>query len=50
VSRQIAHATTRKLSDVKGISENKVLKIKELVKTMVPMDFKTAADCLEDRK
>jgi RecA/RadA recombinase len=47
---QIAHATARKLSDVKGISEAKVLKLKELVKSMVPMDFKTAADALEDRK
>jgi hypothetical protein len=40
----------RKLSEVKGISEAKVLKLKELVKSMVPMDFKTAADALEDRK
>ena len=47
---QIAHATVRKLSDVKGISEAKVTKLKDLVKTMVPMDFKTAADALEDRK
>jgi len=46
----IAHATTRKLSDVKGISEAKVNKLKEMVKNMVPMDFKTAADALEDRK
>lgn len=47
---QIAHATVRKLSEVKGISEAKVLKLKELVKNLVPMDFKTAADALEDRK
>lgn len=47
---QIAHATVRKLTDVKGISEAKVLKLKELVKSLVPMDFKTAADALEDRK
>jgi hypothetical protein len=40
----------RKLSDVKGISEAKVLKLKEIAKSMVPMDFKTAADALEDRK
>lgn len=46
----VAHATVRKLSDVKGISEAKVLKIKEITKGMVPMDFKTAADALEDRK
>ena len=47
---QIAHATVRKLSDVKGISEAKVMKLKEVVKAMVPMDFRTAADALEDRK
>jgi DNA repair protein RAD51 len=47
---QIAHATNRKLSDVKGISEAKVTKLKEIVKSMVSMDFKTAADALEDRK
>lgn len=46
----VAHATTRKLCEVKGISEAKVQKLKELVKSMVPMDFKTAADALEDRK
>ena len=49
-SSQIAHATVRKLSEVKGISEAKVLKLKEIVKNLVPMDFKTAADALEDRK
>jgi len=46
----IAHATKRKLSDIKGISETKVLKIKEIVKTLVPMEFQTAADALENRK
>mmetsp|Transcript_70982 Transcript_70982/g.199112 ORF Transcript_70982/g.199112 Transcript_70982/m.199112 type:complete len:346 (+) Transcript_70982:87-1124(+) len=46
----IAHATVRKLSDVKGISEAKVAKLKEIVKSMVAMDFRTAADALEDRK
>jgi len=46
----IAHATVRKLSDVKGISEAKVLKLKEITRSLVPMDFKTAADALEDRK
>ncbi|GMI16510.1 hypothetical protein TrLO_g12874 [Triparma laevis f. longispina] len=46
----IAHATVRKLSEVKGISENKVMKLKDLCKALVPMDFKTAADALEDRK
>jgi hypothetical protein len=38
------------LSDVKGVSEAKVLKLKEIVKSMVAMDFRTAADALEDRK
>jgi DNA repair protein RAD51 len=47
---QVAHATIRKLSEVKGISEAKVQKIKDIVKAMVPMSFKTAADALEDRK
>lgn len=46
----VAHATVRKLSEVRGLSEAKVLKLKEIVKQMVPMDFKTAADALEDRK
>lgn len=46
----IAHATTRRLSDVKGISEAKVLKLKEIVKQLVSMEFKTAADALEDRQ
>jgi len=27
-----------------------VIKLKDIVKTMVPMDFKTAADALEDRQ
>jgi DNA repair protein RAD51 len=46
----VAHATTRKLCEVKGISEAKVQKLKDICKGMVPMDFKTAADALEDRK
>jgi DNA repair protein RAD51 len=45
----LAHSTVRKLAEVKGISEQKVLKLKELVKTLVPMDFKTATDALLDR-
>lgn len=40
----VAHATVRKLSEVRGLSEAKVLKLKDLVKTLVPMEFKTAAD------
>ena len=45
----VAHATVRKLTDVKGLSEGKVAKIKEMAKEIVPMDFKTAADALVDR-
>ncbi|KAL3772420.1 hypothetical protein ACHAWU_005597 [Discostella pseudostelligera] len=46
----VAHATIRKLSEVRGLSEAKVVKLKDIVRTLVPMDFKTAADALEDRK
>jgi DNA repair protein RAD51 len=46
----VAHATVRRLSEVRGLSEAKVLKIKEIVKGIVVMEFKTAADALEDRK
>lgn len=46
----VAHATIRKLSEVRGLSEAKVIKLKDIVRTLVPMDFKTAADALEDRK
>jgi DNA repair protein RAD51 len=46
----IAHATTRRLEDIKGISEAKVKKLKDTVKAMVPMEFKTAFDALQDRE
>jgi len=46
----IAHATIRKLADIKGISEAKVTKLKEITKGMVDVGFRTAADALEDRK
>lgn len=46
----VAHSTIRKLSEVRGLSEAKVIKLKDIVKQLVPMDFKTAADALEDRK
>ncbi len=46
----IAHATSRKLAEVKGISEAKVNKLKGIAKGLVPMEFKTAFDALEDRK
>ena len=47
---KIAHSTVRRLADVKGISEAKVTKLKEIVKHMVVMEFQTAADALETRK
>eukprot|EP01083_Nonionella_stella_P052933 140263_1 len=46
----IAHATSRKLADVKGISEAKVGKLKGAARSLVSMEFKTAADVYEDRK
>ena len=46
----MAHATIRKLCDIKGISEAKVQKLKQIANGLVPMDFKTAADALEDRR
>jgi DNA repair protein RAD51 len=46
----IAHATSRKLAEVKGISEAKVNKLKDIAKGLVPMEFKTAFDAMEDRK
>ena len=46
----IAHSTVRKLSEVRGLSEAKVIKLKDIVKQLVPMEFKTAADALEDRR
>jgi predicted RecB family nuclease len=45
----IAHATSRRLSDVKGISEAKVTKLKDLVRSLVPLDFKTAVRVLITR-
>lgn len=46
----IAHATVRKLTDVRGLSEAKVQKLKGIARIVVPMDFKTAADALADRQ
>ena len=46
----MAHATVRRLSDVKGISEAKIIKLKGIVKQMVAMEFQTATDALEARK
>ncbi len=46
----MAHATIRKLCDIKGISEAKVQKLKQIANGLVLMDFKTAADALEDRR
>ncbi len=38
---QITHATLRKLTDIKGISEQKAQKIKEMAYKLVPMGFLT---------
>ena len=46
----IAHATTRKLAEIKGISEAKVIKLKGIAKGLIPMEFQTAFDQLESRK
>ncbi len=46
----ITHATLRKLTDIKGISEQKAQKIKEVSYKLVPMGFLTAAQQLETRK
>ena len=45
-----AHATIRNLSKMRGLLEPKVLKLKDLVKQLVPMEFKTAVNALEDQK
>jgi hypothetical protein len=39
---QVAHATLRKLSEIKGISEQKAQKLKELAYKVVPIGFSTA--------
>ncbi|CAM9169683.1 unnamed protein product [Ectocarpus fasciculatus] len=48
----IAHSTLKKLMDVKGISEQKALKLKEIIKSnqLVSSGFLTAAAKLEDTK
>jgi hypothetical protein len=38
---QIAHATVRKLCDIKGISEQKAQKLKDIAYKLVPMGFVT---------
>ena len=48
----VAHSTLKKLMDVKGISEQKAIKLKELIKTnqLVSSGFLTAASKLQDSK
>ena len=48
----IAHSTLKKLMDVKGISEQKAMKLKEIIKSnqLVSSGFLTAAAKLEDTK
>jgi hypothetical protein len=49
---QIAHGSLRKLVEVKGISEQKAQKLKELIKTnnLVSVGFQTATSKLECMK
>lgn len=44
LDRQITHATLRKLTDIKGISEQKAQKIKEIAYKLVPMGFLTVRE------
>lgn len=51
--QSIAHNSVRRLSEAKGLSEQKIIKIKELIKTnnLVPMGFETALSryqCVKD--
>jgi DNA repair protein RAD51 len=48
----LAHASMRKLVEVKGISEQKAQKLKDLIKTnqLVSIGFQTATDRLESMK
>lgn len=48
----VAHATQRKLMEVKGISEQKAAKLKEIIKSnqLVAIGFQTATSCLESMK
>jgi hypothetical protein len=49
---QIAHSTLRKLIEVKGISEQKAQKLKDIIKAnqLVPIGFQTATSRLECMK
>lgn len=46
----VAHATLRKLVEVKGISDQKAAKIKEIAYKLVPIGFCTAAQQLQQRQ
>lgn len=48
----IAHSTLKKLTDVKGISEQKAAKLKDIIKVnqLVPLGFQTASSRLEGMK
>jgi DNA repair protein RAD51 len=49
---QVAHSTLKKLTDVKGISDQKAIKLKEIIKAnnLVSLGFQTAASKLEGMK
>jgi len=46
----VAHATVRKLCDVKGISEQKAAKLKDVAYKICPMGFSTALEALKNRE
>lgn len=46
----VAHATVKKLSEVKGLSEQKVAKLKDIVYKVVPLGFTTASQHLLQRQ
>ncbi|CAM9462615.1 unnamed protein product [Phaeothamnion confervicola] len=46
----VAHATVRKLTEVKGISDVKAAKLKEIVYKLVPIGFTTATQHLQQRQ
>jgi len=46
----VAHATIRKLCDVKGISDQKAQKLKEVAYKICPMGFQTATEALKQRE
>ncbi|KAG5185783.1 DNA repair and recombination protein Rad51A [Tribonema minus] len=46
----VAHATMRRLTEVKGISEQRAIKLKEIAYKLVPIGFTTANQHLQQRQ